>query len=327
MRYDWWIFNVLNVFMMYEESKGTKSKWHPYIQTLSSASLLSDWPEHVIRATQDNKYIERTLRDKSAIDSSWKQIEAITSEYPNLFDKKYFNFQNVSRYNGLLYSRVFPSLEAMFSYVPYADLANHENVDSFYQVLSKTDVGSRPQYFHTKLEFDSENANEKLSFQRPLPFICNLSHNEDKFFKGRNADEELEYIEQKLKLKTSTIEEAEFMNKIKKSSSYVQIGHSGKNAYEKGSQIYVSYQYHSNAYLLNLYGFTLTHNLYDNAIIDLSIIEERKYDSRAELIVKEVFKEQYDNVEATSVIISDMGIKIYYDKLSTRMHITQSSSI
>lgn len=311
-----WEDYVLILYLMMEESKGEKSLWNPMLQLWpAEVDVFYCWSEKDIKEIQCMRIIKDAIMENNALRSSWEMLAEILNLYPKLFQKKYFNYSNYVRYWALLSSRIFNSFICTTAFTPYAEFVNHENVDTYYKTLQEKDLTE----IESTAEVESSDVNSEFDLDDRYTVLM-LPTNDNEVLgvevtsnEQADAEAELKNIRYLLDGVSVSDEEratlAQIDDKFSKDCEHIQILRNSKQAYEKGSQIYMSYGKHSNGGLLSKYSFMLANNKYNYAVIELDVA--KKYDDVSEATIKKVFG-------IASKLVYDMGIKIYHQKLSNR---------
>ena len=252
------------IYLMYEEAKGSKSKWYPYLRTLKiKTDSVVNWTEKEINEFQNKKIIETGLFDKDKESSIWNTIENMVQNYPHLFPKSIFNYKSFAEHwNHFVAYAYFGPVDS-HSEVPYAEFLNHENVDSFFRIC--TSNGMTPLYIKSAIEPEPD-----LDPQETLPKFMKSYYKSEAALKFQDAESELKYIEERLKMTAFSEEQKEKSKEVERiinKEKNIQINNTGLQKYEKGSQIYYHYCDCENWYLASTYGFTISDNIYDYAII------------------------------------------------------------
>ena len=324
-----WDYTVIYLFMKYEQLKGLKSQWYPYLQVLpKDTNTPTNWTENEINEMQDKRFIEYVFSEKKEILACWDELESVIKNFPNLFPHNIVNIGSFTEFWALSSSRCFCSKARLSTFAPYADFVNHENVDSFYSNLYIKEVPANTQ---PDEEFYSENSESDIdlnnnSFDDSEPIIYpHKVLNEP--INASSPQGELLEIEKLLKGKVYTDEEKESLTAIddlmQKDESYTQIYSTGSVKYEKGSQLYMAYGNKSNKHLLHEYGFILPNNKFDIAPIYIDVIKKYKNADEIEKALKSANYEKPEDIKC----LYDYQINVLYDKLSTSTFIIRTNSL
>jgi Rubisco LSMT substrate-binding len=320
-----WEDYVLIIYLMFEEAKGDKSKWH-YMMDLwpKSVDTFYSWSDAEIKEVQWKRLIKDGIKENGALRDSWEMLVEILSKHPQLCPKKYFNYSNYIRYWSLLGSRIFNSYINTTAFTPYAEFVNHHNANTHYKTLLQSEVDTlrmKPAHLSTSIEtspdndFDLDDRYEtevdKLETNEGVETKLEVGGNNE-----FNYEEEIKSIEVLLKETTQSTENAEQLTKIKdafkKDVPHIQILKNDDQEYEEGSQIFMTYGDHSNMYLLSKYGFIVDNNIFDYAVVEFS--EAKKYSNLP--IIEDLLRVEFK--KATKPLY-DMGIKIIYQNVSPKL--------
>lgn len=130
-------YDKIAIFLIRERSKGDKSYWKPYLDTLpveNDLKLVFRWKFSDLAFLQGSKIILATKYLKKKIDSQFNNLrEKIFEPNSLIFPEEIFNLQSLEWAMTLLFSRaIYLQNSKKIAMVPYADLLNHNPYSTSY---------------------------------------------------------------------------------------------------------------------------------------------------------------------------------------------------
>jgi histone-lysine N-methyltransferase SETD3 len=128
--------NILAVYFMHECLRGKDSFYYPYLSTISEPSGLDQWPMEALSALQDGgKLMERYQMRRRQTRSLWERTFASLAEtHPETFPPEDYTFELFYRAWQIVRARAFGRRLPWSALVPGADLLNHGNVQTKYEL-------------------------------------------------------------------------------------------------------------------------------------------------------------------------------------------------
>lgn len=130
-------YDKIAIFLIRERSKGNKSSWKPYLDTLpieNDLKLVFRWKFSDLTFLQGSKIILATKYLKKKIDTQFNNLrEKIFEPNSLIFPEEIFNLQSWEWAMTLLFSRaIYLQNSKKIAMVPYADLLNHNPYSTSY---------------------------------------------------------------------------------------------------------------------------------------------------------------------------------------------------
>lgn len=124
-------FDILLVFLVYEKSKNSSSKWHTYFEALGDLELLCDWSESDFQQLQDPLLVYHTREFAEKINKKFEELKEVFDEHSDLFPqglslKEYFDWSY-----RVLSTRAIELNE--LSLIPMGDFINVSNNELVYE--------------------------------------------------------------------------------------------------------------------------------------------------------------------------------------------------
>lgn len=151
---------VLITFLLYEHSKGEKSRFHHLISALPrDQDIMMTWPSSDLELFEDYELKRSVEWSRNEMNESFDKWSAALLRYPEMFDPKLVTYENFSWLYCLLYNRCFGTTN--FGYVqmiPVAEMLNHDCTRTHYKVIEKAGASGEQKPESVRLALSEEEA-------------------------------------------------------------------------------------------------------------------------------------------------------------------------
>mmetsp|Transcript_34752 Transcript_34752/g.55712 ORF Transcript_34752/g.55712 Transcript_34752/m.55712 type:complete len:543 (+) Transcript_34752:854-2482(+) len=237
---------VIALFLMHEKLKGVKSFWHPYISILPRPGGIGDWEPEEQLLLQDRQIVGEARRRPGQMERMYKEIlQILHASSPEQFPETLYSYDLFCWAWMSIQARAFGRRLPWTALVPFADLLNHVNVQTKYD-LRMSDLGNV-----TQEQVETKQGNQEEEETQDLRQVDVRQDNKE--------EDETETLGPQQQIKQGIKGgENSTLGKI-----YFRLFPSGKNSYQKGHEVFNSYGRRSNRFLLLEYGFCLENNEWD----------------------------------------------------------------
>ncbi|OMJ93492.1 hypothetical protein SteCoe_3464 [Stentor coeruleus] len=137
-------FDILLVFLVYEKSKGSSSKWHTYFEAINDLELLCDWSENDLQQLQDPLLVYHAREFAEKISKKFDEIKEVFDEHSDFFPqgpslREYFEWSY-----RVLSTRSVEMNE--LSLIPMADFINVSNNELVYEYYDADVLNSKANH-------------------------------------------------------------------------------------------------------------------------------------------------------------------------------------
>ena len=124
---------LLSTYIMYEESRGTKSFWYPFLAMLPRPGSISDWTKEEMEEVQDEQLVREAISRPSRIKLKYEKLMCmLEAEYGTLFNREVHTYDRFRHAWMSIQARAFGRRLPWTALVPFADCLNHTNVQTKY---------------------------------------------------------------------------------------------------------------------------------------------------------------------------------------------------
>lgn len=304
-----WEDYVLIAYIIWQISIGEKSMWKPMFDIWpKQIELFYRWSGDDFKELQNYQIYKEASEENECLKRSWNDLYKILAKYPQYFPKHMLIYDIYIWIWELLCSRIFNSKINTTSFVPFAELVNHENVDSHYDQETTEDSNVNA----SKTEEASSGDESNFEYNKDIAY-CHQKGKKYEYVPSNIEPIESEAVApEEIKNPTQFLERYENIEKqFGEDKPYNHILLNFNKEYEKGQQIYMSYGKDTNAYLLCNYGFILEYNKYDYYKLQLSMTDTTQ---------KQLFLKYYSiNISVKAFVPESYFIKIYYQHISPKL--------
>lgn len=122
---------------MFEQQKGEKSFWWPYLDLMPEVKFFCDWPDEDVDNTQDANVIKDQLEFKKTLDKEWSVLEKALKKYIAIFEPRTLKREVFVKLYAQVCTRCFGWGLPFTSMVPMADNLNHNDVTVVQELVNK----------------------------------------------------------------------------------------------------------------------------------------------------------------------------------------------
>ena len=255
-------------FILGELHKGPDSFWHCLIQSLPRDSEnLSDWKEAELVELRDEDLVYQLRRKDENMRKNWEALREVLEKYPHFFPAENATFENFFWLWQNITTRAFGKYAPSSVFAPIADALNHDYSHTHYIIGNAEErQHCTPSLVCLDSDLDIPNT-ATVSYTAFARLVTPHSpENNSKLLllllKAREKDE----------WKNKEAQENKWGGPFKPNAKEVfRMCTGADETYEPGAQLFLFYGQYSNRQLLLYYGFTLKRNIYNYAVLKLSL--------------------------------------------------------
>jgi len=286
----------LYAFLMHEKLKGASSFYAPYLDLLSDADILCDWPDSDLSELRDPEIQSKVLQYRRNMNKSWSRVETSLLSFPVDFPVEADSLHALFLWTyKVVQTRSFAWGEPEGMLIPFADFLNHGDVYMSFETRTLEFLEANKSNSITYIDY-SDFANVQTTARADSQFPERTwSSRIEKYLQNEGAYDRLKGLESpwdmedqmkgvdsssdedyKVEL-SSDSDEGSYVSEPdpQTEDDYFVISTSAKHSLAAGQQVLISYGRHSNFGLLLYYGFALHPYLRDSVLLTIPPAENR----------------------------------------------------
>mmetsp|Transcript_9300 Transcript_9300/g.17804 ORF Transcript_9300/g.17804 Transcript_9300/m.17804 type:complete len:524 (-) Transcript_9300:3397-4968(-) len=261
---------VFTLFLLYEKRKGEASFWHPFLDALpSSIDTTESWERSDTAECQDaGLAYDANFRYTSNL-RRFMQAKKILQSYPEIFPEP-LTFKEYFWAHQVISTRCFGTYTPYTCLAPIGELLNHNDVDTVY-TYGEEDDDLRCYSDISSDEDQDDTLNEARSYtylncEEAFRLVSGTVEESTRETVCREA----RFIDEHRELRISKRAKDLIINVEEEPEGHLYF-RTGGRGYARGSQVFMHYGRLSNRALLAYYGFCITPNKYDYALLYVTL--------------------------------------------------------